>query len=358
MPIAIESAEGIDALNEFLAFHDTVYEARPVRWPALVGYQLPMLTGESPFAEGRRFLPLVAREDGRIVARVLAAVDERYVKHWDEALGFAAWFEALPGAREASARLMHEACSWLREQGMEAARAGFGLGEFPFAIDEYDSLPAFIARQNPPYYHAFLKDAGFESELGWVDFKIEVAPELVARWESALEAARRAGYEVLPLRDVPEGRRARDFLTVWNEAFDRHWGVVPFTEAEIESLFELQGPMGALDLTVIAYRDGEPAGTVWVFPELTAIALTAPGRAIRPDERLNNLGIGVREPHRGRGLNMACAAYAYLELARRGATHLSYTLVRDDNWPSRRTAEKLGARVWANYMVYRRNFRR
>jgi hypothetical protein len=52
------------------------------------------------------------------------------------------------------------------------------------------------------------------------------------------------------------------------------------------------------------------------------------------------------------------AAYGYLELVRRGAQYLSYTLVYDDNWPSRRTAEKLGAFVWANYMVYRRNFRR
>jgi hypothetical protein len=32
--------------------------------------------------------------------------------------------------------------------------------------------------------------------------------------------------------------------------------------------------------------------------------------------------------------------------------------VLDDNWPSRRTAEKLGAHICANYMVYRRNFTR
>jgi len=31
--------------------------------------------------------------------------------------------------------------------------------------------------------------------------------------------------------------------------------------------------------------------------------------------------------------------------------------VPDDNWPLRRTAEKLGARVCANYVAYRRNFR-
>jgi hypothetical protein len=30
--------------------------------------------------------------------------------------------------------------------------------------------------------------------------------------------------------------------------------------------------------------------------------------------------------------------------------------VVDDNWPSRRTAEKLGARVCSNYLVYRREF--
>lgn len=358
MPVTIEPAEGPEALTEFVLFHDRVYETRPVRWPAMIGMEMPMLTGEGPFAEGRRVQPLVARENGEIVARVLAAVDERYLEHWDEPLGFCGWYEALPGARDATVALVGEACAWLREQGMEAARAGFGLFEFPFAVDDYESLPAFIARQNPPYYHAFLKDAGFESELGWVDFKLEVSPDLVARWESCLEAAGRQGYEITPLRDVPAERRVADFLAVWNEAFDRHWGTVPFTQAEMELLFELQAPLGMLDLSVIAYKDGEPVGTVWVFPELTMLAQTAPGREIRPDERLNNLGIGVREGHRGRGVNLACASFAYRELARRGATHLSYTLVRDDNWPSRRTAGKLGARVWANYMVYRRNFGR
>ena len=48
------------------------------------------------------------------------------------------------------------------------------------------------------------------------------------------------------------------------------------------------------------------------------------------------------------------AAHAYLELARQGATHVSYTLVLDDNWPSRRTAEKLGAAVCAHYVAYGR----
>ena len=65
----------------------------------------------------------------------------------------------------------------------------------------------------------------------------------------------------------------------------------------------------------------------------------------------------MREAGRGRGLNYAMAAYSFLTLARRGATWVSYTLVLDHNWPSRRTGEGLGASLCANYLTYRRKFR-
>ena len=67
-------------------------------------------------------------------------------------------------------------------------------------------------------------------------------------------------------------------------------------------------------------------------------AILKPGRALRDCEKLNFLGIGVHQSARGRGVNLAMAAYSYLQLIERGAKYLSYTLVLDDNWPSRRTA--------------------
>ena len=61
---------------------------------------------------------------------------------------------------------------------------------------------------------------------------------------------------------------------------------------------------------------------------------------------------------RGTGLNLAIAARTYLELVNRGAPYVNYGHVLDDNWPSRRTGEKLGGRVGANYRVYRRDLLR
>lgn len=360
MTIRIEVPEGEDALREFIAFHDEVYRDREVFWPAEPEFQLPMLTGESPFARGRRVRPFLARDGSRILARALAAIDDRYQRHWKERLGHLVWFEAMPESRAAVRLLAETACEWLAQQGAEAARTGFsnGLFDFPFVIDDYESLPPSIMRQNPAGYHVLLKDAGFETEKGFVDYKLEVRPELVERWQSALEAARRSGFEIVPLRDVPEKQRVADYGLTWGESFRNHWGWIPFSEDEITLMFEAFAPVGMLDVSVLAYRDGEPVGMLALTPEHSADARRKPGRELADSEKLDVLGIGVRDAARGRGVNLAMAGYGFLELVKRGAKYLSYTLVLDDNWPSRRTGEKLGAWVCANYVAYRRNFRR
>jgi len=357
MAITIETPEGADALTEFLMFHDVVYAPRAARWAAIVPFQLPILTGESPFARDRVLRPLVARDGERIVARVLAAIDQRYQRHWNERLGHALMFEALPETQAATRQLMDAACEWLAEQGAVAARAGMGMLDFPFAIDDYETLPPTFLRQNPAYYHVLLKDAGFETEQGFVDYRITVRPELIARWESAHEAALRGGFTIVALKDVPEARRVPEFTALYNDAFKAHWGWTPFSDEEVSDMLEALEPIGMLDVSVIAYHDDTPMGVLWVLPDTSMLAQLAPGRALRPEEQVNFLGIGVSPPARGRGLNLGMAANAYLEFARQGYTHLSYTMVLDDNWPSRRTAEKLGAQVCANYVAYRRNFR-
>jgi hypothetical protein len=68
--------------------------------------------------------------------------------------------------------------------------------------------------------------------------------------------------------------------------------------------------------------------------------------------------IGVKESHRGRGVNLALAAKSFLAMIERGYKTGSYTVVLDDNWPSRRTAEKLGARVTRNFNIYRKELTR
>jgi len=354
MPVRVEKPEGEGALTEFVALFDRVYAERAAHWPASP-LHLPMLLGQTPITKERELQPFVAREGGELVARACAAVDHPYLALWKDAVGHVLLFEALPQAREGARAVLDAACEWLAGRGLQAARTGFGLFETPYNTDAYQTLPPSIMRQNPPEYHALIKQAGFETEQGYVDYALEVTPALRERWQGALDAARRLGFEIVPLRALPAEERAPLLSELWNETFASHFGWCPLSP-DLTALFLADG--SALDTSVVAIAAGEPVGFCFVMPDDPSHAVLAPGRALAPSERRNVLAIGVRPRARGRGVNYAMAGYAYLELVRRGWTHLSYTLVLDDNWPSRRTGEGLGASLCANYVAYRRDLRR
>ena len=257
--VSIEQVSGDRELRAFCLFADRVNSQRSAYWPAIPDRHLPLLKGEGPVSVGRRVLPLVARVDGATVARFAAVVDERYIDHWEEPLGHLIMFEALPDTTAAVRELMNEACAWLRRNGMTAARTGMGPGiDMPYLLDAYENLPPFASRHNPPYYHFMLKEAHFEAEKGWIDYKIEVTPERVQIWEHMVGAAEKAGYTVATLTDLGEPHPIAQFASVWEEAFAHHWGMSPQTEDEWAEQLAVVGPIGGWDISIMAFKGEEP----------------------------------------------------------------------------------------------------
>ena len=277
MAFRLETPRDRESLTELLLFRDRALADRAARWPAFLPLDLPLLMGESPFGEGRRFHPLVAREGGEIVARAVAAIDGPYQRYWNESLGHVLFFDALPGARAAVRAIMDAACEWLAGEGAVAARVGMGLFDMPLVVDAYDALPPTILRENPPHYHALLKDAGFETERGFVDYRIAVVPELVARWQRMLEAGRRAGFRFVPLAEVPWRERAELVADILNDTFRAHFGYVPTTAAEQTLVAVMFEPTGFLDTSFLAYDGSAAVGQVYVVPETSMMAAVRPG---------------------------------------------------------------------------------
>jgi hypothetical protein len=109
-------------------------------------------------------------------------------------------------------------------------------------------------------------------------------------------------------------------------------------------------------------------GFVYSLPDLNQVLHAMKGKDIEENlaefqQRLQAIDhgvlliIGVKESQRGRGVNLALAARSYLAMIERGYKRASYTVVMDENWPSRRTAEKLGARITRNFNVYRKELK-
>ena len=214
------------------------------------------------------------------------------------------------------------------------------------------------AQYTPSYYHALIKGAGFETEKGAGEYTIEVSEDLVFRCRDFLKSVQESGYDIRPLKDIPAGERTSVFTTTWNQAFSQHWGLCTMTESEFESIFEHSKATQVLDLSAIAYRDGEPVGTVLIQREPAVPRAANAFCTLRIKKRLrprNTFAVGVIPGERGKGVSLALASHAFLQLISLGFQHLHYGLVLDDNWPSRRVAEKLGFRVCANFVTYRRH---
>ena len=124
-------------------------------------------------------------------------------------------------------------------------------------------------------------------------------------------------------------------------------------------LLPLGGTLVA-DLSVIATINGNPVGAVFSVPDLSGLlAQVRRGVKLNPERGGGTRGalinIGVLESARARGIAQAMAARSFLGMAQHQMRYAGYTLVLDDNWASRRTAESLGARVTGNFVTYRRD---
>ncbi len=362
--IAIERPKGRAALEEFarLPFH--IYNNRQAWWPPDILNEVDLLIGRNPLSPYIEIEPLCARRNGRLVARVSVVINDRYNRHWNERLGQLVHFEAMPGEDDAVAAMLERAVERVRERGMTAARTGFAAFlDYPYAIDNYGEFPSFLLRGNPPYYHCYLKNCGFETEKGQTDYTAALSDEILQRYRGMVEAAGRGGARIISWRGFGYLAAIDAWTDVTNAAFARHWGWNPVSRAEARTMLSSLWDTPVADLSILAVLDGEVVGAVFSVPDLSAaLASIKPGTRLAPERGGGTRGalinIGVVEKARGRGIARAMAAQSFLEMARRGARYAGYTLVLDDNWPSRRTAESLGAHVTSNFLTYRRELAR
>ena len=191
---------------------------------------------------------------------------------------------------------------------MRAVRSGFAAFlDYPYAIDNYDSLPSFLLRGNPASYHRYFKEAGFVTEKGQVDYTAPLTPEILARYRRMAEAAAVAGVTIQSWREYGFLAAIDAWTDVTNAAFDRHWGWNPVTRAEVRPMLTSLWETPVADLSMLATIDGECVGAVFSVPDLSP-ALARVRRGVRLDPERGGgtrgalINIGVVERARGRGV--------------------------------------------------------
>jgi GNAT superfamily N-acetyltransferase len=345
-------------------FAEEVYRDNPCWVPADKQGHVHELSGNVEAGPGVIVQPFWVEKSNRILGTVTAVIDEKYNARWNEKTGHLIYFEALPDNDMAIDLLFTMSCDWLRQQGCGRARVSFLLGwHLPWTIDAYSEVPSIFHTYNPPYYHSYAKSAGFFTEKGVTQYQVDFSRELEKRYRRMISDATRAGV-ILRSWDLSRIEEENElFAELWNETFEKHWGSSYLPASLMATLTIGLEDLFIPDFCIFAEIDGKPVGTVLSLPDLNQAFHPLRGKSEAEFEaelgdalgRIDHgvlLVIGVRKKYRGKGISLAMAAKSYLAMIERGYRKASYTVVLDDNWPSRRTAEKLGCRVIRNFNVY------
>lgn len=358
--VALDSHE---QFARYADFPEQVYRENPFWVPVDPEHIIHLISGEDDDAE-MQVQPFWVEADGQILATVTAIVYERYNKKWNEQTGHFILFEALPSSETAVRALVAEACEWIRSRGCNKVRASMLLGwQLPWTIDAYDKVPTLFHTFNPEYYHGYIKSSGFFTEKGVVQYQVTFTSELRERYRQMLARAEESGVK-LRAWDFDRIEEENELFTdLWNETFSNHWGGADISSDRMAQLTVGLKDFLIPDFCVFAEVNGETAGILYAAPDLNQALHSARGKtgdeveaavgkALGEIDHGVLLIIGVREGHRNKGVNLGMAAKSYLAMMDRGYKQASYTVVLDDNWPSRRTAEKLGCSVTRNFNVY------
>lgn len=332
--------------ERFMALAGRVYEHDP-SWVAPDPEHVSALIRDGgPFAAHSRVQPFLAERGGDVVARVAAVIDDAFNEYWKVGVGHIFFFEALPEHDDDVRELLSAACDWLRAAGARTARMSYHYGwQLPLTIDAYDVPPTLFHTYNPPYYHGYVKSCGFTTETGLVEYRVRFTPGLAERYRKMLEYAGKTGARMRSWDfDRMEEENAR-FGDLYRATYDKHWGAPMFTDEQCGGLTVHMKEVLVPAMTVFAEIDGRVVGGVYALPDLN-----------NPDSgHALLLSISLLEEARGRGLNLAMAAKSFLGMIDTGYRSTSYTIVLDENRPSRRTAEKLGCRPERNFVIYGRD---
>ena len=326
---------------------------------------------DHPFFTHARTQHLIAVRDGRDVGRIAATVDPRHDEVHGGATGMFGWFES-ERRPETAAALLDAAAAWLRERGRDTVRGPLSYSTNGvtglLVADDRPGPPALDMPHNPPWYPELLEGWGLTPAKDVLAFWVPARSEGLERFRRIAQRTReRGGYELRPIRTDRRGFDAdvEHVLRIYNEAWERNWGFVPMTEAEVRHEAASMRPLLEPSLVLFAEQAGAPVAFSLTVPDLNRALHHIRGRlwpwslvrllvAKRKVRRGRVITLGVAPAHRRAGLEAALILQSIDNAVLLGWDGAECSWVLEDNALMISAIERVGGRADRRYRVYQR----
>jgi GNAT superfamily N-acetyltransferase len=367
--VEVRGVEGRADLERFLKFPWKIYEGDPLWVPPLLSdVRAALDPAKHPFHQHADVALFLARRGRAVVGRIAAIVNRAHNEFHEDRLGFFGLFECIDDQGVADA-LLATAEEWLRARGMTGVQGPMNLSTNEevcspgVLIDGWHRPPAILMGHNPRYYAELITRAGYVKSKDllsyWLDS--ETTPPRLQRTYDRMLRDGRVKLRTLNLRRFDE--EVATVRDIYNSAWERNWGFVPMTSAELDNMAKQLKPIAEPNLCVFVEVDGEAAGFVLGLPDFNVALRHVNGRLFplgvlkllwykRKIAQCRTITLGLKPDYRGRGLDGLLIAHLFMEAKKIGIWKGECSWILEDNWDMRRGLDRIGGAPDKTYRLF------
>jgi GNAT superfamily N-acetyltransferase len=353
-------------LNRFIVFPYAHYRGDPLWVPQLRMDMRTLLSPtKNPFFQHAAAQYFLAQRGGEVVGRIAAIKNDAHTREHNDRVGFYGFFESVNDQAVANA-LFDAAAAWLRPHGFTVMRGPVSPSindECGLLVRGFTTPPTLMMPHNPSYYVDLHQAYGFTKAkdlLVYESTTIQV-PERIVR--AATVIAQRKGISLRPL-DLKRFKAEVELVkALYNEAWEKNWGFVPLTDAEIDHLAKQLKPIVVPDLVCFAERAGKVIGFAVALPDLNVALRHNPSGRLFPGilkvlwyarkvRRVRILLLGVLRDYRSAGVDALMYHWIWTKGVGHGYNWGEGGWILEDNAAMNNAALQLGFVPYRTYRIY------
>ena len=353
-------------LDAFIRFPFEIYRDDP-HWVAPLDSdeKVRLTPGKNPFFEHGEAALFLARDGGAIAGRIAASIDRNHDRVHGERQGAFGFFEARSAG--AAAALLAAAETWARGKGATIARGPLSFttnDECGLLIDGFGRSQPLLMPYNRSDYGGWIEAAGYRKAKDVYSFTRPGPYRLPPAFKRVTEMARRRnGVTTRPIDMKKFPSELALVKEVYNKAWEKNWGFVPMTDAEIDHMAKQLKPAVVPEFVRFAEVGGKAVAFLLYVPDVNLALKPARGKLFPfgifhvlfglPRIREGRLmALGVMPEYRRTGLAPTLVNDLGEALDRKGYTNSSIGWTLEENDDVNNLIVDVGATRSAIHRIY------
>ena len=309
-------------LKKFVEFQIKLYEGNPYFIPPLVSDEIATLDSKvNPAFDHCESAYFMAYRDGKPVGRIAAMINKQVNEKENSRQARFGFVDFIDDA-EVSKALFDTAEQWAKEKGMDNIVGPLGFTDLDnegMLINGFEELGTMATIYNYPYYPQHIERLGYEKEVDWHEFLIEVPEQIPDKHKRIAEIVKKKfNLRVVKFtsRKALKEQYGQALFELINEAYDNLYGYSRLTKRQIDYYIKIYLGMLNLDLvTLIVDGDDQLVGVGISIQSMSRALQKSKGKMFPfgwwhllkglkgKNDRVDLLLVAVKPQYMGKGVN-------------------------------------------------------